>query len=386
MTDGEPTFVTPAEACDLLESFWSVTERTLEDWRRRHALPGLVRQPLGPGCGPGAVYGWTDPVILVQVAMLKSAKDTRGRLQWMKLAAWFAGFDYPLDEMRGAWTWLCRRTGVDAIAAQVGWPSIENGQMPEAVQTFYDHLVPQRQKTPATLEFLLAKLDPAFKGPSRDALDDARQLWLDESNVEIPEMLAELLVRGGFDVQRVFGSASVEAALAEVDADQFALAHRDARVFLDPLRLMAARMIESGEGAAQTLLYVLPKLGHQLHKTALLLRLHGYGNRIDTTIAHLQVFWSTPVVQEAFWEAVNQLRAKWMAARDEAGPISRPSPEDMARFAEYWENPELRAAFNTAWRGVRDAWADLVGPLVEEFFAALDADLSPGADHASELV
>ena len=124
MTDVGPRFVTPAEVRGLLESFCPVTERTLEDWRRRRALPSLVRQSLGSGCGRGAMYGWTDSEILVQVATLKFARDTYAQLKWMKLAAWFSGFDYPHDEMRLAWKWWCRHDGVDALAQYLGWPAI----------------------------------------------------------------------------------------------------------------------------------------------------------------------------------------------------------------------------------------------------------------------
>lgn len=380
MTAVEPTFVTPAEACGLLESFCPVTERTLGEWRRRHALPSLVRQPLGPGCGPGAVYGWTDPEILVQVATLKSAQDTHCRLQWMKLAGWFAGFDYPPDEIRRAWRWWCRRGGVDALSQHLGWPPIGDAELPDAIQAVYD-LLPPRRKTPATLAFLRAELDPAFTGPSGAALDDVRRQWRDQSNGDVPEVL----VRGAFHLHRAFGSASVEAALAEVTADQFAQAHRDARVLLTPLRRVAARIILTGEGAPGTLVSLLPRLGHQLHKAALILRHDGHAEHIDTTISRLQALCATPVVQEAFWEAVTQVRANWVTANDTPGAISRPSPESLARFAQYWVNPELRAAFNTAWPAVKDAWVDLVGPLVDNFLAAPDTDLSLGADHPFEV-
>ena len=213
---------------------------------------------------------------------------------------------------------------------------------------------------------LRAKLDPAFTEPSSDALDDARQEWRDQSGRDVPEVL----VRAVFDLQRALGSASVEAALTEVTADQFAQAHRGARVFLTPLRLVAARMIDSGDGAAETLLFLLAKLGHQLHKAALILRHNGHGDRIDRTIDSLQLFSATPVVQEAFWETVTQVRAMLLTGND--------PPEAVARFAEYWDDQELRAAFSTARSAVRDAWFDLVGPLVEDFLAALATDLSPG--------
>ena len=88
-------------------------------------------------------------------------------------------------------------------------------------------------------------------------------------------------MRAVFDLQRAFGSASVEAALAEVTTDQFAHAHRDARVLLTPLRLVAARMIDSGDGAAETSAVPAPGLGDQLHTAALILRHNGHGDRID---------------------------------------------------------------------------------------------------------
>lgn len=373
MTVGEPRFVTPAEACGLLESLFPVTERTLGDWRRRHALPSLVRQPLGPGCGRGAVYGWTDPEILVQVATLKSAQDTHCRLQWMKLAAWFAGFDYPTDEMRRAWSWWCRRGGVDALGQHLGWPPIGGADLPDAIQAAYD-LLPPRRKTPGTLAFLRAELDPAFTGPSSAALDDVRRQWRDQSNGDVPEVL----VRGVFDLQWALGSASVEAALADVTADQFARAHRDARVLLTPVRVVATRMLDSREEASSMLVSLLPRLGHQLHKADLILRHNGHGERIDRTIDHLQALGATPVVQAAFWEAMSELRVRWATDKGAPGTTSRPSPETHARFAEYWDDADLRAAFNTTWRGVRDAWADFVGPLVADFLAAFDTDLAPG--------
>lgn len=376
MTASQSTFITPAEACRRLEPFWPLTELKLEYWRRRNALPNLVRAPLGPDGGRGWAQGWTDPEILVQVATLKSAANMYCRVEWMKLAGWFAGFDYPPDDMRLAWRSWCRRDGIESIGRHLGGEAISDAELEEATRAVYDGLPPKRRR-PSTLALLRAKWVPTFTGPSHEALDDASRQWRDRTHRDPPEML----VRSFFDLRRVFGSASLEAVISAATDRELADAHRDAHLLLTPLRLAAAEFIETGNGMLEALLLVLIGLGRYLHALSLKLRQAGYGKRIDKTTRHLRTFSAKPAIQNVFWEMLTFMQTDADMANTDPCGISPPSPEALIR--EYWDDPELRSASNTAWSVLSDTWGDLAGPIIVDL---LDAGTEPfGSDQAGDM-
>lgn len=379
MTDCE-LFITPAALRSRLAPLgYDPGERTLSLWRRRRALPSLDRRPPRPGSGPGSVWGWTDPHIAVQVCTLQVARHMHARVdQWMKLAAWFAGFDYPIHQIRPAWTWLCRHTGVDAASRELGWPPISDSERPEAVQALY-HRFPRKRRRPAAMATLQAGLDPTFTGPTQSQLDDARRWFLDDQHQGLPNGVGDVFVRAGFSIERILGPTGVETTLAEVTDDQLVATHRDARVLLTPFRLVAAELIDEGDGAAVgTLLRFLIGVGRQVHTAALALRHAGHGDRLDATIDQAQALGGRSEVQEAFWAAVEFMRD---TASLDPGDRSAgwPPPEALQRFEKYSADVDLLGAFSSAWAALAETWADVAGPIIDAFVA------SDGAAGLSEL-
>jgi hypothetical protein len=232
------------------------------------------------------------------------------------------------------------------------------------------------------LASLRAEVDPTFTGPSPEALDDARRRWRDEADLDLPE----ILVGNIFDLQRALGPASLEAVLREATADELADAHRDAQFLLTPLRLIAAEVVDSGEGPLEGLLNLVIGLGHHLHTAALVLRHGGYGGRLDQTVHHLGVLWATPAVHDAFWATVAFIRTNGgFTGKDRRATTGPPSPEALSQIGEYWDNPELRSAFHAAWLGMKDAWADRAGPLVDLLIQAFGADPTAAPDQAVDV-
>jgi hypothetical protein len=301
---------------------------------------------------------------------------------WMKLAAWFAGFDYPIDQIRLAWKWWCRRTGVDAAGKELGGP-ISDAQRPEAARAIYVGLS-RRQQRPAILAALQAELDPTFTEPTQSQLDDARRL-LHEQQPDVHVGLGDGAIRTIFAIQRILGSTGVETILAEATFDQVEGAHRDARFLLTPFRLVAADMIDTGDGPALgTLPFFLISIGRQLHTAALALRHAGHGDRLDATIDQLRVLCARPVVQEAFWTTVAFMRnAGSLGATDLSAGL--PPPEALSQFGDYWTDGELWGAFSAAWPGVAENWADLAGPLIDALLDLFDAGSSLGAKPSIRL-
>lgn len=374
MTDRE-IFITPAEMRRRVGPLgYDPGERTLALWRSRQALPGLERRPPRLGAGPGSVWGWTDPHIAVQICTLQTARSMHARVdEWMKLAAWFSGFDYPIDQIRPAWTGICRRAGVDAAARELGWPPISDSERPEAARAIYAGLSTKKQR-PAVLAALQAGLDPTFMGPTQAQLDDARRWFLGEPHQDLSQGVGDVVIRAGFSMERILGPTGVETILAEATDEQIEDAHRVARALLAPLRLVAARLIDDGDDPAlDTLLRFLIGVGRQVHTAALALGHAGHGPRLDATIHQLEALCGRPAVQEAFWTAVDLLRdaATRPVADRSAGWLP---PEALSRVEEYWEDVELRSSFSSAWAGLAETWADLVAPLLEAFVAPDGAD------------
>jgi hypothetical protein len=366
------TFITPAEMCRLLEPLgYDPGVRTLAEWRRRQALPALERRPPAPGWGPGSAQGWTEPHIAVQICTLQVARTMHARVEeWMKLAAWFAGFDYRIDQIRVAWTRWCRRTSVDAAGRELGAP-ISDAQRPKAALAIYNCL-PPKQRRPAILAAVQAALDPTFTEPTQSQLDDAVRL-LHEQQPDFHAGIGEAVVRGGFAIQRILGSTGVETMLGEASDEQIAGAHQDARFLLTPFRLVAAEMIDTGDGAALgTLLFFLISIGRQVHTAAFALRHAGYGDRLDATIDQLRVLCARPVVQEAFRTMVTFMHDnRTIGPTDLADGL--PPPEALSQFGDYWADGELWGAFSAAWPGIAESWKDLVGPLIDAFLDLFDS-------------
>lgn len=370
-------FITPAELCRRLQPLdYNPGERTLAEWRRRQAVPALERRPVAPGCGPGSAQGWTDPHIAVQICTLQVARTMHARVEeWMKLAAWFSGFDYPIDQIRVAWTWWCRRNSVDAAGKELGAP-ISDAQRPEAARAIYAGLS-RKQQRPANLAALQAALDPTFTEPTQSQLDDALRLW-HEQQPDFGAGIGEAVIRGSFAIQRILGSTGVETMLVEASDEQIAGAHRDARFLLTPFRLVAAEMIDNGEGPALgTLLFFLISIGREIHTAAFALRYAGYGERLDATIDQLGVLCAQPVVQEAFWTMVALLRNNGTIGPTDLSD-GLPPPEALSLFGDYWTDGELWGAFSAAWPGIAENWKDLVGPLIDSFLELFDASPAAG--------
>lgn len=373
MSDSE-TFITSAEVRRYLEPLgFDPGQRRLRDWRRRGALPELARRSRGIGQGAGSVQGWTDPDIDLQICSLLVAESQRARLDWMKLAAWFVGFDYPVEQMRPAWIWLCQRRGPDAAARELHVGFISDEDRPGAAERIFWGL-PDKDRRPAVLAMLQAKLDPTFTELTWRQLDDVRKWlsdWQPETNFATPPL--DTIVQTTFAIQRVFGPTGLEAVLRDASDDQIADAHQDARFLVTPLRLVAGLLIEFCDGPAlETILNLLVRIGSPLHALALVLRYHGHGDRIEATKAQLQVFASNPAVQDAFEELVLHMGRHIFAPSESVTTTRLPSLEVPEFREDFASAPELWAAFKAAVPAVTNIWADLTRPIVDALLDVLE--------------
>jgi hypothetical protein len=114
--------MTPAELCAKLLVFGhDVTERMLIEWRRKRLLPRLERMS-GRRAGRGAIYGWTDPDILLQAHTLCVFLERHRRTEVAHLSTWFAGFRYDEDEVRTIWRAVTENSWRSSLESLTGEP------------------------------------------------------------------------------------------------------------------------------------------------------------------------------------------------------------------------------------------------------------------------
>lgn len=304
--------------------------RTLREWSYSGALPRLQRLDGGDGHGRGPAYGWDDAE-MVQIYTISHLMRQLHRLWEAKLHAWWAGFEYPVAEMRDLWIeWS--ELEVSAMQRQVVEttfdPRVERGtvlSIPDLLRRAFPRLT---RKTPPEFFDVMAvlQIDPIFDARtlSERSLQSLRHdlaILAESGERDLAPLLEQVsddaMRRSVAFVHRYFSPAALKELLGTVRVEDLEYAHADWQILAGAYRwwlhqTIVDRIEKVGGDHKFALAYLAPnaaRLGRAFILADLAIRQAGYGEQLDETLALVRGAMDDPafrMVAQVFREGFGQ--------------------------------------------------------------------------------
>src|SRR5580704_4224421 len=384
MTEMQQT-ITQHEAKELMERLgFDVSIRTLSNWRTKGALPELRRLDGGDGHRAGPAYVWDRDVIL-QLHTIVDAMDEHAVIEDAMLFAWWAGFEYPIERMRGIWLHWARsekallmrdlptgdfdpvkeRELIGQLPNMMRQSSRKMRQIPETyldtlVQVYVDPFFEATELNPRQTEGL--RHDVARFA---EAQEEVMAAWLSQF---VPDDRVRSVV--GF-VHAYFSPATLPTLLKDISTALLAQAHADWHVLSGVYRWLLQDTIDDlldGIGgdhkiARFVLLRAFCKLGRGAILCDIGLRQHGHGAAVDAFVTRLAALGDDLEVRRGaakFRRVLNELTGVLMT---EVPDAARQRTEICE--AIYNETPEIGTVIKRVSDTVGSLW-DLVPPAMKD--------------------
>jgi hypothetical protein len=211
---------------ELQERGYDVTERQVRDWRVKGLLPRLNSRSRGRALGV-LRYWEGDEIILSQAMAVCDLLDRNGRVKWVPLGLWFAGFKVSLGMVRTLWLESLARTRKEWIGTALSKEECEDtigGLCPRLAKGLSDQPWARNAHLPWTrLEPLLVEVLNAFFNPHSDA-----EIAIDKqvADRECSEFVGIPATEKWLDfIRRNFSLSAMREIIAGATDDDLAMAH-----------------------------------------------------------------------------------------------------------------------------------------------------------------